>query len=344
MTAPNRDNSFASFFEGPFFYWLFWSLAIGGTALGLTGDLAKAGILAGAAALALMIHSFWLKVRLDSRWLIELQSFLIRMGALPEGHRVRHLFLPWQVPKARREFLASTLDGAKEIEKKLHETRHALDKFVGTKGSQFASKYASRSDWGGEGALVYALFADVRGFTRMAERLKPSETVTFLNRLFSSIEEVIREAGGEVNKYMGDAILAYFPQPPDEEGPAVKRVLMCTLRMLSRFFEIDAKYKHDYSVIPDVGFGVGVASGPVILGNIGSMNRMEFTLIGDTVNVASRLCSIAEPGQILVTAEVAKAAEGMFRMEALGAVKLKGKTDPITPYVVLGEKLQPGLA
>ncbi len=344
MDTPLRPYSPLSFLKGPVFLWVLWTAVIGGVAWWYTRDLFIAQAVGGTGAIALLLHSIWLKVRLDSRWLVDLQVFLVRTGALSDQHRVKRIFMPWEAGAARRKFLASTLENVRDMEKRMHEARHALDKFVGTKASQFAAKYASGNQWGGEMVPVYVLFADVRGFTRMTEKLKPTETVTFLNRLFSALEEVVRESGGEVNKYIGDSILAFFPRSLEDEAPAVKRILLGALRMMDRFLEIDAKYKSDYSVTPEVGFGMGLAAGVAVLGNVGSMNRMEFTLVGDTVNTASRLCSIAEHGQILVNEEMARVAEGMFRMEALGAVKLKGKAEPVVPTVIMGEKLQPGLA
>jgi adenylate cyclase len=87
-----------------------------------------------------------------------------------------------------------------------------------------------------------------------------------------------------------------------------------------------------------------MAGGDVVIGNLGSARRMEFTLIGDTVNLSSRLCSIAADGQILISQDLALTAASMFRMEALDPVRIKGKSGTHRPYSVMGEKLQPGLA
>jgi adenylate cyclase len=162
--------------------------------------------------------------------------------------------------------------------------------------------------------------------------------------MFTELEEIITLSGGEINKYMGDAILAFFPFPNENPQPAVRKVLQSALRMQDSFHEVQAKFRETYSEIVQTGMGIGIAGGDVILGNLGSTRRMEFTLIGDTVNLASRLCSIAEDGQILVNTEIAHVAADQFRMEALDPVRIKGKAGTYTPYAVMGERIQQGLA
>lgn len=189
---------------------------------------------------------------------------------------------------------------------------------------------------------VYVLFSDVRGFTHMTELLKPEETVEILNKMFSAMEEVITQNGGDINKYIGDAIFAYFRRPYGNEGEAAKMVLRTALRMQDRFEVLNQGFRKAYSQEIKIGLGIGITAGVAIQGNLGSSNRMEFTLIGDTVNMASRLCGIAEHGQILVNEEMANAAKEFFEMTALSPVRIKGKAEPQTPYSVMGERLTMG--
>jgi adenylate cyclase len=178
----------------------------------------------------------------------------------------------------------------------------------------------------------------------MTEKLKPQETLRYLNRMFTEFEEVIAFSGGEINKFIGDALLAYFPFPQDSSDGAVKKALLAALRMQDAFHQIQVNFQGNYSETIHTGLGVGMTGGDVIIGNLGSARRMEFTLIGDTVNLASRLCSIAEDGQILINQDLALIAGNMFRMVALEPIRIKGKSGTYRPYSVMGEKLQPGLA
>ena len=116
-------------------------------------------------------------------------------------------------------------------------------------------------------------------------------------------------------------------------------VLRTALRMQDRFELLNKTYKVGYSKPVDIGLGVGITAGTAIVGNLGSANRMEFTLIGDTVNLASRLCGIAKHGQVLVNEEMADVSHDYFDLTALPAVQIKGKAGLITPYAVNGERL-----
>lgn len=275
---------------------------------------------------------------------IELQFFLMRCRILPADYKIIRKPLYGTLEKKKQELMDLASAQFQEKEKKLTETRHVLDKFVGTKASKFATQKGIQAVWEGELTRAVVLFSDVRGFTNMTEKLKPQETLRYLNRMFTEFEEIIAFSGGEINKFIGDAIMAFFPFPMEGPEGAVKKSLQAALRMQDGFHQIQATFKEHYSETVHTGLGVGMAGGDVIIGNLGSARRMEFTLIGDTVNFASRLCSIAADGQILINQDLAMIAGDMFRMEALDPVRIKGKSGTHRPYVVMGEKLQPGLA
>lgn len=275
---------------------------------------------------------------------IELQLFLIRCRLLPEDYKIVRKVTFGSLEKKKEELMNLASEQFQQKEKKLTETRHVLDKFVGTKASQFATQKGRQAVWEGELTRAVVLFSDVRGFTSMTEKLKPQETVRYLNRMFTEFEEIITFSGGEINKYIGDAIMAFFPLPVEGSEGAVKKAILAALRMQDSFHQIQGTFKENYSESVQTGLGVGMACGEVIIGNLGSARRMEFTLIGDTVNFASRLCSVAEDGQILINQDLAHIAADMFRMEALDPVRIKGKSGTHRPYTVTGEKLQPGLA
>ncbi len=292
--------------------------------------------------LVLSWRDLWSKAQ--TGFFLELQFFLLKCKILPEDFKIiRHLSSS-EMEIKKQELMDLGHERFQESQKKLSETRHVLDKFVGTKASAFATQKGRQAVWEGELIKTIVLFSDVRGFTNMTEKLKPQETVRYLNRMFTELEEVIAFSGGEINKYMGDAILAFFPFSAEAQESAVKKALLAALRMQDSFHEIQGNFKDAYSEIIPTGLGIGLASGDVIIGNLGSARRMEFTLIGDTVNFASRLCSIAKDGEILVNQDLALIASDQFRMEALEPVQIKGKSGTHRPYLVTGEKIRQGLA
>jgi adenylate cyclase len=270
---------------------------------------------------------------------LALQEFLWEKNLLPFHVRLFRGSMPWGLRTKRRELLQAVANKQEELVRKAEDSNKTLERYVGSNVSHQAVQKARRNELGGELRRVYVLFSDIRGFTNMAEKLKPEETVDVLNRMFAAMEEVLAPAGGDINKYIGDAIFAYFRRPYGDEGEACQKVLRAALRMQDRFESLNARYRIGYSQPIEIGLGIGVTAGEAIVGNLGSPNRMEFTLIGDTVNLASRLCGIAKHGQILVNEELANVSQEYFEMLGMPPVEIKGKTGLHTPYAIVGEKL-----
>jgi class 3 adenylate cyclase len=155
---------------------------------------------------------------------------------------------------------------------------------------------------GGETRNVTVLFADLRGFTSFSEDHPAEKVVETLNVVFEELTEVIFRHGGTFDKYLGDAIMAFWGAPFSQEDD-VERALHAALEMQARFGEM----KKNVDLLKNLmGMGVGVHTGEAIVGNIGSERVMDYTVIGDTVNIAKRLQEIARPGEILVTEETCK--------------------------------------
>ncbi len=279
--------------------------------------------------------SWWIK----SEWLLDIQNYMLENQILPFNFVKFKRCLPWTAGMQKEKLIRSVAGEYYNLREKAARTQQTLEKYVGTNITAKAADKANRSELGGELQRVYVLFSDLRGFTHMAEQLKPEETVDILNKIFSAMEEVITQNGGNINKFIGDAIFAYFRRPYSNEGEATKPVLRAALRMQDRFEILNKGFKAAYSDQMEIGMGIGVAAGTAIVGNLGSANRMEFTLIGDTINLASRLCGIAKSGQILVNEEMAEVSQDYFELTALPAVQIKGKSGIHTPYQVLGERL-----
>ena len=201
-----------------------------------------------------------------------------------------------------------------------------LSRFLPAEVAQEISAGTSATRLGGERRSVTVVFADVVSFTPFAESLPPEQVVTFLNQLFTTLTEVIFRHGGTVDKFMGDCVMAVFGAPraqPDHVASGV-----AAAEDMQRFVEAQAPaWKQEFGF--EVRLGIGVNTGEAVVGNLGSEARMEYTVIGDVVNVAARLESLARPGQVLVTAAVAEKAGPAFRFIPLGPTEMRGKRQPV---------------
>jgi class 3 adenylate cyclase len=182
---------------------------------------------------------------------------------------------------------------------------------------------------GGRRADVTVVFADVVAFTPLAESRPPEEAVAILNELFTILTEVVFRHEGLVDKFVGDCIMAVWGAPMDQEDHA-ERALRAAEDMM-RFVEPAAEaWKKTHDV--EIRLAIGVSSGQAIVGNVGSNKRMEYTAIGDTVNIAARLEALARPNQILV-AEATKALVGeAFTFRELGKERLHGRSTDTLVY------------
>jgi class 3 adenylate cyclase len=177
---------------------------------------------------------------------------------------------------------------------------------------------------------VTLMFVDVRGFTRMSEGLKARDVVSLLNDVFQLVSDAILQRGGTLDKFIGDSVMAYFGAPIPSEDHAVQAVntavdIMRAIRNRNR------------SLTPGdhaAELGIGIHTGPVVVGNIGSDRRTDFTAIGDAVNVAARLEKLAKPGEILVTEAVLRRVRGAHRLRFEGERQLSGRVEPVHVYAV----------
>ncbi len=184
---------------------------------------------------------------------------------------------------------------------------------------------------GGELADTTVLFSDIRGFTTMAEALGAEATIALLNRYFEAMSAAITAHGGLVNKFGGDSLLAIFGSPlnptPDHAAPA----LAAARGMLAALDDFNADQRQRGE--PELQIGIGIASGPVVAGNVGSEERLEYTVIGDTVNLASRLEALTKELSIslLVSAATVRQLHAPD-LRPMGTVTVRGKKEPVPIY------------
>jgi class 3 adenylate cyclase len=186
---------------------------------------------------------------------------------------------------------------------------------------------------GGERKAVTVLFSDIRNFTSLAESCPPEQLVHFLNRYFTSMASCVFETQGSIDKYIGDAIMAVFGSLVRLENTA-RNAIGSAVRMMRLLRERNEALKRDEAWFP-VRIGIGVTTGEAFIGNIGSPERMEYTAIGDTVNVASRLSGLAAAGQILVDRATLVGLEGSFPHRELPPMHVRGKSEKQEIFEIL---------
>ena len=182
-------------------------------------------------------------------------------------------------------------------------------------------------DLGGAKRRVTVVFADVVAFTSFAEKTSPERAVAFLNELFTILSEVVFRHEGMVDKFIGDCIMAVF-----RGDDHATRALAAAEDMHAFVSSNLPRWREAYAF--DVELGIGVATGDVLLGNLGSETRMEYTVIGDAVNVAARLEAIARPRQTLATREVKEACPE-HRFTSLGSHELRGRAQSVEVFEVV---------
>ncbi len=185
---------------------------------------------------------------------------------------------------------------------------------------------------GGVNKRLTVLFCDVRGFTKLAHRAPPDTIVDLLNILFTAMAAEIFEHQGTLNKYIGDGLMALFGAPLGGTRDAINAVATA-IAMQRRVREVNEQLKAKN--LPVVQLGIGINTGEATVGVIGAHQRSEYTAIGDTVNIASRVEGIAQPGQILVTADTARELDGAFLLSAPQGVTVKNIDEAVQVYSVI---------
>ncbi len=209
--------------------------------------------------------------------------------------------------------------------------RQALERFLPPTVVEKILAHPDEVHLGGENQSVTILFSDIRGFTRMSEHMEPHAVVELLNEYFSEMTDIISDTGGTLDKYLGDGIMAVYGAPlsrPDDALRATRTAIEMqrALAALNRGWESRGQQA--------LRMGVGLNTGPVTAGNIGSSKRMDYTVIGDAVNLASRLCANAAAGQILTSESTFMQLNGSIPAQRLEPIRVKGKETPVELYEV----------
>ncbi len=183
---------------------------------------------------------------------------------------------------------------------------------------------------GGEEREITVLFADLRNYTSISEKLTPNQTIEMLHVYLDIATSAIAEVGGVVVNYMGDAVMAIFNAPNEQPDHAMRAVQAgLTIQAMAALYQ-----KQQDETLPSLHFGVGINTGTVVVGNIGAQWHYQYTVVGDTVNVASRTCSHAKPNEVLIGANTYAYVQDGVTAQALSPLKFKGKSQEITVYQI----------
>jgi adenylate cyclase len=204
-----------------------------------------------------------------------------------------------------------------------------MEKFISNSAAEMISKTDIKDEITRSGSKedIAFLFSDVRGFTSMSEKKTPEQVVEILNHYLDMQSIIIKDNGGDIDKYVGDEIMAVF-RGSNRRYNAIKAAVEIQEAMQKSNIE---RQKLGEQIIQ---IGVGLNDGEAIFGSMGSRFRMDYTCIGDSVNLAARLCSAAEGGSVIASSFILENADlkNQFKAEALPPIKVKGKEKPIDIY------------
>jgi class 3 adenylate cyclase len=269
--------------------------------------------------------------------------------AINNGRVFRYITKPWDENELRM-----TIDNAQqlfevqdrnrklmtEIQQKVEEQDQTLKLFIKYVPEQIVKKTLEKSQesiFEGELRNAVVLFCDIRGFTPLSEVLSPKEVVSFLNEYYQIMTEVVKQYNGLVIQFVGDEIFAAFgalEQSADSEANAV----VCALKMMDTLPKLNKKYMEKFKT--EIEIGIGLNSGEVVAGNLGSEDRIRFSLTGDTVNTGKRIETITkdQPNSILISDAIYQKVKKIVNVNAWEPIYVKGKKDQILVYEVLGIK------
>ncbi len=214
--------------------------------------------------------------------------------------------------------------------------RNLVSKLV---SKQVAAQLLARGEEGirGERRMVTILFADIRGFTPTAEKMQPEDLCALLNDYFTEMVDVVFKYDGILDKFIGDAIMAIWNAPIDQpDGPL--RAVRAGLEMQRAIAMLNVRFKSQGR--PPIGVGIGISTGEVVAGKMGSSRKWEYTVIGDHVNLAQRIESKTEAGQVRISESTYLILKDRVEVEILEPFLPKGKSQPVNVYRVLGIPLE----
>lgn len=224
-------------------------------------------------------------------------------------------------------------------EKEKRQIRRAFQFYLTKSVMDDMLKNPSKLKLGGDKRVLSVLFSDIRGFTTISERLTPEQLAKLINEYLTPMTNLVFETGGTLDKYIGDALMAIWGAPVEQPDHALRccRTAVAMMRELGKLQEAWRMDGRDY---PPIDIGIGINSGPMVVGNMGADQRFDYTVLGDNVNLASRLEGTNKDYQshIIISESTLLLCEGRIAARQLGAVRVKGKREPVRIYELMDDK------
>lgn len=221
---------------------------------------------------------------------------------------------------------------------RLEQQKEQLSKYLSKELTDAVLEHPEMFQLGGTRRNATILFSDIRNFTPLAENTEPEHVVQLLNEYFTEMVSIVFRYGGTLDKFLGDGLMAVFGAPFDLEDQELRATIVA-LEMVKAVGSFNERHRLHDRGLPALNIGVGIASGPIVAGNIGSPERMEYTAIGDTVNFAARLESLNKSlGTSIIVSELTRQALGsLLEPRKLPPIKVKGKRGTPTIYAIDAE-------
>ncbi|MEK6743485.1 MAG: adenylate/guanylate cyclase domain-containing protein [Nitrospirota bacterium] len=223
-------------------------------------------------------------------------------------------------------------------ERRARDIRKMFSSYVSKRIVDELIRDPSKAKLGGDRKEISVLFSDIRGFTSFSEKHRPEEVVTQLNEYLGAMTSVVFEYDGTLDKFVGDAVMAFWGAPLDQADHA-ERACRCALSMIGKLQELQKKWESEGRYVIDIG--VGINTGDMIVGNMGAEGKkMDFTVIGDNVNLGARLESLTRKynNHIIISEFTYSRVKDLVKVNELGSVTVKGKEQPVVIYDLVGIK------
>ncbi|MEX2152797.1 MAG: adenylate/guanylate cyclase domain-containing protein [Gemmatimonadaceae bacterium] len=229
---------------------------------------------------------------------------------------------------------AAAIDNSQQRERARQEgiKRSNFERYFTPQIAQRIAASEGATRLGGDKREITVLFSDIRGFTALSETMPASEMATLLTDYFTEMVECVFRNEGTLDKFIGDAVMAQWGAPIGTPEDADK-AMSAAIEMMEELGKLNRKWLDEGR--PALQIGIGINHGEAFAGNIGSERRLEYTVIGDTVNTASRLCSAAGPGEILISEDLSKVLTKKPKLVAIPPMELKNKSQPVKVYKVI---------
>ena len=272
-----------------------------------------------------------------TRWLTYAGGGLAFLVAVVLAYRWGDWWLPLSFPILGLLASSGVAEGLLfwERERQARFIRHAFGAYLSPELVRELAEHPERLELGGETREITVLFSDIRGFTTLSETLEPGDLVGLLNRYFTPVTHAIQAEGGYIDKYIGDAVMALFNAPvalPDHPDAACR----AAVAMLEALEQFNGHQREQGQ--PTLDIGIGIHTGEAVVGNMGSEERLNYTALGDSVNVASRLEGLTKDydRRILITEVTRDRLQGSWETEFMGSVRVKGREQPVNVFAVNG--------